>query len=50
MKEVKPSKKPLIFYYGIVLIILLLINMFITPMLTGYRTQEVGYDTFMKMT
>lgn len=50
MKEVKPSKKPFIFYYGIVLIILLIINMFITPMLTGYRMQEVGYDTFMKMT
>lgn len=49
MKEVKPSKKPLIFYYGIVLIILLAINMVITPMLSRYGMQEVGYETFMKM-
>lgn len=49
MKEVKPSKKPLIFYYGIVLVVLLILNVVIPPMLSKYGTQEVGYDTFMKM-
>ncbi len=50
MKEVKPSKKPLIFYYSIVLIVLLLVNIFITPMLSKYGMTEVGYEQFMTMT
>ncbi len=50
MKEVKPSKKPLIFYYSIVLIVLLLVNIFITPMLSKYGMEEVGYERFMTMT
>ena len=31
MKEVKSPKKPLIYYYGIVLLIILLFNLLITP-------------------
>ncbi len=50
MKELKPSKKPLIFYYSIVLIVLLLVNIFITPMLSKYGMEEVGYERFMTMT
>ena len=30
MKEVKSPKRPLIFYYGIVLVVLLVFNLFIT--------------------
>lgn len=37
MKEVKSPKKPLIYYYGIVLLIILLFNLIITPMLARAR-------------
>ena len=33
MKEVKSPKKPLIYYYGIVLLILFLFNLIVTPLL-----------------
>ena len=49
MKEVKSPKKPLIFYYGIVLVILLVFNMFIYPLLMKTQFKEVDYGTFMKM-
>ena len=49
MKEVKSPKKPLIYYYGIVLLIILLFNMLVTPMITQSRVVEVSYDTFMDM-
>ena len=50
MKEVKSSKKPLIYYYCIVLLIIFLFNMFITPLLTRGQVTEVDYGTFMRMT
>ena len=34
MKEVKSPKKPLIYYYGIVLLVILVFNMVISPLLT----------------
>ncbi len=49
MKEVKNPKKPLIYYYCIVMAIVLLFNIFITPMLTHSQVVEVSYDTFMDM-
>ena len=49
MKEVKNPKKPLIYYYGIVLLVILLFNMIISPMLANARVKEVDYGTFMKM-
>lgn len=49
MKEVKSPKRPLIFYYGIVLLIILLFNLIVTPMLTKSQVTEVSYDTFMDM-
>ena len=33
MKEVKSPKKPLIYYYGVVLLVLLVFNLVITPLL-----------------
>ena len=50
MKEVKSPKKPLLYYYGIVLLILFLFNMFVTPMIMENRVKEVDYGTFMSMT
>ncbi len=50
MNEVKTPKKPLLFYYGIALAVLLLVNVLITPNLFGGRIKEVDYGTFMQMT
>ena len=49
MKEVKSPKKPLLYYYGIVLLIILLFNLLIAPMLAQSRVVEVDYGTFMDM-
>ena len=49
MKEVKSPKKPLIYYYATVLIVLLLFNLIITPMLREAQVTEVDYGTFMRM-
>lgn len=49
MKEVKTPKKPLIYYYGIVLLIILAFNMIISPMIANAKVKEVDYGTFMKM-
>lgn len=49
MKEVKSPKKPLIYYYCIVLLSIFLFNMLITPMLTQNQVTEVDYGTFMDM-
>lgn len=43
MKEVKTPKRPLIYYYCIVLLIILLFNMLITPMLSRNQVVEVDY-------
>ena len=49
MKEVKSPKKPLIYYYGIVLLILFLFNLIVTPLLAQGQVVEVDYGTFMQM-
>lgn len=50
MNEIKKPKKPLIFYYGIALAIMLLFNLFAMPQLIQQRVKEVDYGTFMSMT
>ena len=47
MKEVKSPKKPLIYYYGIVLLIIFLFNILVRPMLLQGQVVEVDYGTFM---
>ena len=49
MKEVKSPKKPLIYYYGIVLLVILIFNMVVAPLLETHQVKEVDYGTFMKM-
>ncbi|MCC8100408.1 MAG: ATP-dependent zinc metalloprotease FtsH [Clostridiales bacterium] len=49
MKEVKSPKRPLIYYYGIVLLILLIFNLIVAPMLSSSQIVEVDYGTFMSM-
>ena len=50
MKKVEKPKKPLIFYYLIALIILVLLNTFFFPNILGKnKVKEVDYGTFLTM-
>ena len=50
MKKVEKPKKPLIFYYLIALIILVLLNTFLFPNIMGKnKVKEVDYGTFLTM-
>jgi len=50
MKKVEKPKKPLIFYYLIALIILVLFNTFLFPNILGKnKVKEVDYGTFLTM-
>ena len=49
MTEIKSPKKPLIFYYGIVLLLIVLFNLIISPILMERQVMQVDYGTFMKM-
>ena len=44
-----PPRKPIIFYYVIVLAVLLMVNMLILPYLNTQRITEVDYSTFLDM-
>ena len=51
MQEVKkPSKRPLVFYYLIGMLILMVLNMTCFPAVLEKQVQEVSYSTFMSMT
>ena len=50
MKEVKSPKRPMIYYYIIVLAVLLALNFWIIPWLVQQQVQETDYGTFMDMT
>ena len=50
MNEVKKPKKPLIYYYAIVLLALLLFNFLAMPWLMQRQIQQVDYGTFISMT
>ncbi len=50
MNEVKRPRKPLMFYYAIVLLALILFNALVMPFLTNPGVMEVDYGTFIKMT
>lgn len=49
MKEVKSPKRPLIYYYLIVMGMILLFNMIITPLVVQSQIVETDYSTFVKM-
>ena len=51
MQEIKePNKKPFIFYYMIVLLVIFLINSLLVPRIAERAVKEVDYTTFMQMT
>ena len=50
MNEVKTPKKPLIVYYAIAILVVLLINTLLVPMVSQARVKYVDYGTFIQMT
>ena len=50
MNTVKSPKKPLIFYYLIVMLALFLFNALLMPNISEMKIQEVDYGTFITMT
>ena len=50
MKKVEKPKKPLIFYYLIALVILILLNTFLFPnLMNHHKVKDVDYGTFLTM-
>lgn len=49
MKEVKQPRKPFLFYYMIVMIVLLLLNILVFPRFLGAKITDVDYSTFLQM-
>ncbi len=54
MKEVKnsqqkPSKKPLVYYYMVALLVLMLLNALLFPSMLGEQVTEVPYNEFLDM-
>ncbi len=50
MHDVTSTKKPLLYYYLVALLLVMLFNMIAMPWLSEHRIQEVDYNTFVTMT
>ena len=50
MNEVKNPRKPLVYYYVIVLLVVFLFNALLLPMISSNRIVDATYDEFMTMT
>ena len=50
MQEVKRPKRPLIFYYVVMILVILLFNCIVVPYIAGKAISDVDYGTFMTMT
>ncbi len=50
MDEARPPKKPLIFYYIIAMVVILILNATLIPKLLSGQVQEVSYNTFIQWT
>ena len=50
MKEIKTPNRPLVFYYGMVMLVLMLFNFLAMPWLAQRQIREMDYGTFMQMT
>ena len=50
MKEVKPPRKPLIFYYVVAMLAVILLNSLAVPWLAQHQIRDVDYNTFVEMT
>ncbi len=49
MNEVKKPQKPLFYFYGVVLLLIILFNTLVLPMFARMQVKEVDYGTFMTM-
>lgn len=49
MEEMKPNKKPYIWYWVIAIVVFILLNMFVFPNFLQKPVTEVGYDTLLEM-
>ena len=47
-KKPQPPKKPLLFWYAIILVALMVINLFITPAIAEKSIKQVSYDKFLE--
>ena len=50
MNEVRSPKKPLIFYYIVAMLLVILFNFIAMPWLSQYQVKDVDYNTFVTMT
>ena len=50
MNEIKTPKKPLIYYYLVAMLVLLLFNFLAMPWLSEHQIKDVDYNTFVSMT
>ena len=50
MNEVKSPKKPLLYYYMVALLVVLLFNLLAMPWLSEHQIKDVDYNTFVSMT
>ena len=48
MKKPNNTMKTIFLYYGIALIVLILLNLFVLPKITGVPIEEVSYGTFLE--
>ncbi len=49
MKEIKPPRKSIVFYYIIALVVILILNMLIIPKINSREIQDATYGQFLKM-
>ncbi|MBQ7916155.1 MAG: ATP-dependent metallopeptidase FtsH/Yme1/Tma family protein, partial [Firmicutes bacterium] len=49
MKEVKNTRKPIIFYYAIAMVVIMLLNALVFPRLLSAQVKEVDYGVFLEM-
>jgi cell division protease FtsH len=50
LKEVKPSKRPILAYYAIIFLVIIFFNSLIMPMFKSNEVKSVDYSSFMTMT
>jgi cell division protease FtsH len=50
MNEVKQPKRPILVFYIVMLVLMLLFNMLVVPAISKQQIKEVDYGTFMTMT
>lgn len=49
MNKINSPKKPLLYYYGLVMLVLTLFNMIAYPYLSEKQIKNVDYGTFIEM-